>query len=170
MNTVLDYSIAYFVMDLIHYMVFDPDEVLFVLHHLATLFVFVTCRYVVGRGGFGIIGLLVLAEVTSPLQNVWTLAGARQDEVGFARKVYDAVSVPFYGMYSVVRGVLGPLFVGWMGWYFVSGGADGVIPRWVWVLWLVVVVAAIGVSVLWVWNLWVEWFREREKRREKKVR
>ncbi|EMS60110.1 hypothetical protein TRIUR3_08607 [Triticum urartu] len=40
----LDFSTAYFTVDLIHYLVFLPHEVLFVAHHLATLYVFATCR------------------------------------------------------------------------------------------------------------------------------
>jgi hypothetical protein len=67
---VLDYSIAYFTMDLLHYLAFLPADVLFIAHHLATLFVFLTCRYMVRhgalstsyRGGCGSLGLLLSAQ------------------------------------------------------------------------------------------------------------
>ncbi|MCI69720.1 oxidoreductase aldo/keto reductase family, partial [Trifolium medium] len=59
--TVLDYSIAYFVTDLLHYIVFFPSDVLFIAHHLATLFVIFTCRHVVSHGAFSVVVLLVLA-------------------------------------------------------------------------------------------------------------
>lgn len=161
-NFALDYSIAYFLTDLLHYIVFFPTDVLFIGHHLATLFVFVTCRYLVFHGAYAVLGLLVLAEVTSACQNAWTLAGLRKSDVEFAGKVYDYLSPPFYAFYSVVRGVLGPLFVYKMLVFYVNGKADHVIPTWVWVSWIVVVVSAISVSVLWIWNLWVQLYRERK--------
>ncbi|KAM7512564.1 hypothetical protein LguiB_011439 [Lonicera macranthoides] len=101
---VLDYSIAYFLMDLFHYLIFYPSDVLFIGHHLATLFVFVTCRYIVHHGAYAILSLLVLAEVTSFCQNTCTLANARKGDSGFAAKVFASLSLPFYVLYSVVRG------------------------------------------------------------------
>ncbi|KAA8530130.1 hypothetical protein F0562_004839 [Nyssa sinensis] len=86
-NLVLDYSIAYFLMDLCHYLIFYPNDVLFISHHLATLFVFVTCRYVVFNGAYAILVLLVLAEVTSFCQNTWTLAKARKADLATAAQV-----------------------------------------------------------------------------------
>ncbi|XP_057766957.1 TLC domain-containing protein At5g14285 [Salvia miltiorrhiza] len=169
-NLVLDYSIAYFLMDLVHYLIFYPTDVLFIGHHLATLFVFVTCRYVVYHGAFAILVLLVLAEVTSFCQNVWTLASARKSDVEFAAKVFDLLSPPFYALYSVVRGFVGPYFVYRMFAFYVTGAADAVIPKWVWISWLLVVVTAISVSILWIVNLWVVFFREDKKKAEKKVR
>ncbi|CAN0924664.1 TLC domain-containing protein At5g14285 [Linum grandiflorum] len=169
-SAVLDFSIAYFLVDLLHYLVFCPGEVLFIGHHLATLFVFITCRYLVGHGAFSILSLLILAEVTSFCQNVWTLAGMRRRDSSIAARVYALLSPPFYAFYSVVRGLLGPYFVWRMGQFYWSGAADLVVPRWVWVSWMVVVVGAISVSILWVANLWVELHRERKGRLEKKHR
>lgn len=160
-NLVLDFSIAYFITDLVHYLVFFPHDVLFIGHHLATLFVFVTCRYLVAHGAFAILGLLILAEVTSACQNTWTLASARRHDVELAGKVYRTLSPPFYAFYSVVRGVLGPLFVYEMCVSFMSGAADNVIPKWVWISWMVVIVSAISVSILWISGLWVKLYRER---------
>lgn len=170
-NLVLDYSIAYFFMDLIHYLIFFPSDVLFIGHHLATLFVFATCRYVVFHGSYAILVLLVLAEVTSACQNVWTIANSLKSESPKAAKVYEFLSLPFYALYTVVRGFVGPFFVYQMGLFYASGVADYVIPRWMWVSWIVVVVIALCLSILWISNLWVEFFRERNcKLEEKKVR
>lgn len=169
-NLVLDYSIAYFLVDLLHYLVFYPTDVLFIGHHLATLFVFVTCRYLVHHGAFAILVLLILAEVTSLCQNVWTLASARRADSAFADKVFDLLSPPFYALYSLVRVFFGPYFVYRMFAFYVTGAADSVIPKWVWISWLVVVVAAISVSILWIVNLWVVFFREKSEKGEKKVR
>ncbi|KAL1206027.1 TLC domain-containing protein [Cardamine amara subsp. amara] len=172
-NNVLDFSVAYFLTDLLHYIVFYRSDVLFIGHHLATLFVFLTCRFLVFHGACAILGLLILAEVTSACQNAWTLAGARKNdpESRIAVKVYDLLSPPFYAYYSIVRGVLGPLFFGKMVAFYAGGGANGVIPNWLWISWAIVVGTAISVSILWIWNLWIELFRERKAklRQDKKI-
>ncbi|KAI3500994.1 hypothetical protein L1887_36824 [Cichorium endivia] len=160
-NTVLEYSIAYFVMDLGHYLIFNPSDVLFIGHHLATLFVCITCRYLVFHGAYGILILLILAEVTSFFQNVWTLARVRRPDSKSAAQVYGVLCPPFYALYSVVRGLFGPVFVYKMLIFYLSGAADNVIPRWVWVSWISVVVTAISVSILWISNRWAELYRER---------
>lgn len=90
-----------------------------------------------------------------------------------AVKVYDLLSPPFYAFYSLVRGVLGPLFFGKMVASYARGEANGVIPNWLWVSWAVVVGTAITVSILWIWNLWIELFRERKAKKlgqDKKIR
>ncbi|KAM7484107.1 hypothetical protein LguiA_000116 [Lonicera macranthoides] len=168
-NLVLDYSIAYFFIDLFHYLVFIPTDVLFIAHHLATLYVFITCRYVIGHGAFAILGLLVLAEVTSPCQNTWSLAGYRKADVVAAARLYEFLSPLFYGFYSVVRGILGTMFVYRMGLFYVGGEAEGLIQGWAWVSWMVVIVSAILVSIMWVLNLWVDLYRERTERVVRKL-
>ncbi|GLT43386.1 hypothetical protein SLA2020_173370 [Shorea laevis] len=166
---VLDYSIAYFLMDLLHYIVFYPRDVLFIGHHLATLFVFLTCRHVVFHGAFSILSLLILAEVTSACQNAWTLASARRHDSEFAAKLYDFLSPYFYAFYIVSRAFLGPYFVYQMGAYYVNGGADTLIPKWIWISWLVVVLMAISVSILWVSNLCLVLYQESKSKLEKKI-
>ncbi|KAL5203062.1 hypothetical protein ABZP36_014014 [Zizania latifolia] len=165
---VLDYSIAYFTMDLVHYLAFLPGDILFIAHHLATLFVFVTCRYLVRHGAYALLVLLVLAEVTSLLQNVWTIAGIWRAEKPAAARVYSALSPPFYFLYTIVRGVAGPIFFLKMSLFYLSGQAIDVIPWWVRISWIIVVGTAITVSNLWIWNLWKEFFREQKQSMAKK--
>lgn len=140
----------------------------FVLFGVVYKFTAPTCRYIVHHGAYAILSLLVLAEVTSFCQNTWTLANARKGDSSFAAKVFASLSLPFYVLYSVVRGFLGPIFVYQMGVFYLSGVADDVIPRWV--SWIVVVVIAICVSVLWILNLWTELFRERSGKIDRKLR
>ncbi|XP_050206892.1 TLC domain-containing protein At5g14285 [Mercurialis annua] len=168
-NSVLEFSMAYFLADLLHYLLFFPNDILFILHHAATLYVFVTCRYVVRYGGYEILVLLILAEVTNPLQNVWSIAGLRQADDPYAARLFQVLSTPFLVFYSVVRGVLGPLFVVKMGVFYFGGEGDGLIPRWAWISWMVVIVTAILVSILWVSNRWGYWFRERNRMDRKKA-
>ncbi|WOL04153.1 TLC domain-containing protein [Canna indica] len=161
-NHVLDFSIGYFTVDLLHYLIFIPEDYLFIAHHLATLFVFATCRYLVAHGAFSILVLLVLAEVTSACQNVWTLAGLRKADLPAAAKIYKYLSPPFYVLYTVMRGFIGPVFFYNMSAYYLSGKASNVIPLWVSAAWIVVVGGAILVSIMWISNLWLEFFRKKE--------
>ncbi|KAJ4839406.1 hypothetical protein Tsubulata_016861 [Turnera subulata] len=126
-DRVLEFSMAYFLMDLLHYLVFVPHDVLFILHHLATLYVLATCRYVVHHGAYGILLLLILAEITSPVQNTWSIARFRKVDVPAAAKLYEFLSPRFYVFYSVVRGVLGPICVFKMVVFFVSGAASALL-------------------------------------------
>ncbi|KAK3223572.1 hypothetical protein Dsin_010597 [Dipteronia sinensis] len=87
-DIVIEYSIAYFFMDLLHYIIFFPRDILFILHHVATLYVLVTCRFVVRSGAFAILVILVLAEITSACQNVWSLAGFRKADVPASAKLH----------------------------------------------------------------------------------
>ncbi|KAF2286532.1 hypothetical protein GH714_017543 [Hevea brasiliensis] len=142
-NRALEFSMAYFLMDLLHYILFFPTDVLFILHHLATLYVFVTCRYMIHYGAYGILVLLILAEATSLCQNVWTIAGFRKADVPAAARLYEFLSPPFLAFYSVVRGILGPLFVLKMVKFHLTGEANNLIPGWAWISWMVVIVTAI---------------------------
>ncbi|RWW28859.1 hypothetical protein GW17_00006652 [Ensete ventricosum] len=142
-NLVLDFSIGYFTVDLLHYLILIPGDYLFIAHHLATLFVFVTCRYLVVHGAFSILVLLVLAEVTSACQNVWTLAGLRKADLPIAARIHKNLSPPFYGLYTIMRGFIGPVFFYKMSAYYLSGKGSNVIPIWVSAAWIVVVGGAI---------------------------
>lgn len=168
-NTVLEFSTAYFLADLLHYMVFFPDEILFILHHIATLYVFVTCRYMIHYGAQGLALLLVLAEVTSACQNVRSIAGNRKADVPAAARLHDLLAAPFYALYSLVRGILGPICLFKMGVFYLNGGAAGLIPAWAWISWMVVIGSAILVSIVWILNRWEEWITERSHKAQKKI-
>ncbi|KAL8535191.1 hypothetical protein ACS0TY_010989 [Phlomoides rotata] len=75
-NLVLEYSIAYFLMDLVRYVVLIPTDVLFISDHLATLYVLTTCRYLFEHGAVAILGILILGERTTTCQNTWSLVGS----------------------------------------------------------------------------------------------
>ncbi|KAJ9169376.1 hypothetical protein P3X46_017579 [Hevea brasiliensis] len=165
----LEFSMAYFLMDLLHCIVFFPTTgILIILHHLATLYVFVTCRYMIHHGAYGILVLLILAEVTSPCQNVWINASLRKADLPAAARLYEFLSPPFLAFYSVVRGILGPLFMFKMGLFHLSGKSNGLIHGWAWISWMVVIATAILVSILWVSNHWIDWLRERSRLAQKK--
>ncbi|KAL2903581.1 hypothetical protein RDABS01_002291 [Bienertia sinuspersici] len=167
-NLVLEFSTGYFIMDLLHYFMFNPDDVLFIAHHLATLFVLVTCRFMVNHGAFAILVVLALAEMTSPLQNIWSLSKIKKSDIPGAKTLYDFLSPGFYTFYTVVRGVFAPLFVIKMGSVYASGAVNSVIPTWVWGSWLLLTVSGILASLLWVLNHWIVYYKE--KMCDKKLR
>ncbi|WOL05157.1 TLC domain-containing protein [Canna indica] len=160
-NHVLDFSMGYFIVDLLHYLILVPGDYLFIAHHLATLFVFMTCRYLVAHGAFAILVLLVFAEATSACQNTWTLSGFRKAELPAAARIHKNLAAPFYALYTIMRGFAGPVFFYNMSAFYLSGKASHVIPIWVCASWIVVVGGAILVSILWISNLWLELFREK---------
>lgn len=157
----LDFSAAYFAVDILHYLAaFEPGDGLFVAHHLATLFVLLTCRHWALHGARAVLALLAIAEVTSACQNAWTLAGMRRPHSRLAAAVYGALSPPFYAMYTVARGVFGVGFFVEMTRFYLRGGARDVIPYWVSASWVVVVGAAIAISMLWIVARWTELHQE----------
>ncbi|VAI91815.1 unnamed protein product [Triticum turgidum subsp. durum] len=131
-DLVLDFSTAYFAVDLLHYLVFLPHEALFVAHHLATL-----------------------------AQNLWTLAGMRRAGSPLAARAHVALSLPFYAAYTAMRAVLGPVWFVRMVRFYAAGAGDGALPTWALASWSVVIGSAILLSVLWVGNLWFAYFRQR---------
>ncbi|CAD6270187.1 unnamed protein product [Miscanthus lutarioriparius] len=164
-DLVLDFSTAYFAVDLAHYLLLLRDEALFISHHLATLYVLATCRHAAAAGAAALLPLVVLAEATSAAQNAWTLAAMRRHDSPLAARLYARLSLPFYAAYTAARAVLGPAWFIRMvgGFYASSSGGGGRVPAWVWASWTVVIGAGIAVSILWVASLWLAYFRERKK-------
>lgn len=156
---IMEFSIAYFIMDLLHYMFFFPGDLIFIGHHLAVLFVMISCHYFVGHGGFAVMSLLCVAEITSGCQNAWTLARAAKRNSPNVAMVYEVLSPIFYTFYSCVRGLVAPLLTYHLARFFISGKADDVIPRWLGYCWMGIVSLAIIASIGWILNLWIELFR-----------
>ena len=68
-NAVVEFIITYFLVNSMHYLVFFPDDFVFIAHHLATFFVMASRRYYVGHGSLTVMSLLFLAKFTSACQN-----------------------------------------------------------------------------------------------------
>ncbi|KAH7414888.1 hypothetical protein KP509_14G016500 [Ceratopteris richardii] len=123
-EAIMEYSTAYFLVDLDHYLLFVPNQPLFVLHHVFTSSYMLSCRFYTGHGAFSTIILFVVAESTSSLQNVWTIS-----LLTHSAKLFNLLNVPFLIIFSIFRGGLTP----WATWqlclYFLfSREASAVVP------------------------------------------
>lgn len=152
---IMEYSMAYFAVDLLNYLYAAPDDYLFIGHHVATLTYMLSCRYFVGAGATSVMCLIAAGEATSPVQNVWTLARMSRDQHPLSARVYTALSPWFTVYFTLVRGVLGPYLVWELGRFYLAGGADGAIPRWLAYCWMFKITFAISGSMVWVYKLWL---------------
>lgn len=163
-NKIMEFSTAYFVVDLLHYLLANPSDHLFIFHHIATSFYLVTCRYLAGHGGLSAISLLAAGESTTPLQNVWTISRMAKTESALATMIYTSVSPFFTVHFSLVRCIVGP----WLAWklasFYLAGKADAVIPYWMVSSWMVTVILALLGSTIWVYKLWTGLIRFYAKR------
>ncbi|XP_057494152.1 TLC domain-containing protein At5g14285-like [Actinidia eriantha] len=166
-NMVLEFTIAAFFIDLLHFLLFVPTSYMYIAHHVATIYVFSTCRYIINHGAFPILVVLVLGEVTSLCHNTWRISGFRRAHSQVAARVQE-FSPLFYGFYTVVRGILAPVFVCKMAIFYLRGGGDGLVPMWAWVSWTVVIAGGNLFSIVWVFNMWLGLWGERGNQKKLK--
>jgi hypothetical protein len=152
---IMEYSMAYFFIDLLNYMYAAPDDFLFIGHHIATFTYMFSCRYVTGYGATSVMCLIAAGEATSPVQNIWTLARMSRNESPLAKRIYTSLSPPFTVYFTLVRGILGPYLVWELGKFYLAGKADAVVPRWLAYCWMFKIAFAIFGSMVWVYKLWV---------------
>ncbi|KAH7414889.1 hypothetical protein KP509_14G016600 [Ceratopteris richardii] len=143
---------AYFLVDVVHYLLFVPNQPLFVLHQVFTSSYMLSCRFYTGHGAFSTIVLFVVGESTSFLQNVWTIS-----LLTHSAKPFNLLNVPFLIIFSIFRGVLTP----WATWqlclYFLfSRQASAVVPFPLALYWMWSVFMGISGSLYWVSTHWVK--------------
>lgn len=164
-NKIMEYSMAYFVVDLLNYLITAPDDYLFIGHHVATLTYMISCRYFIGHGAMSVMCLIAGGEVTSPVQNIWTLSRMAQDTSPTAKKIYKNLSPFFTVFFTIVRGGFGPYLTWSMGKFYLGGYADKIMPRWLAYCWMFKVAFAIFGSMVWVYKLWLGLIKFYAKRR-----
>ncbi|KAL2653182.1 hypothetical protein R1flu_021310 [Riccia fluitans] len=158
-NQIMEYSMAYFIIDLLNYVYAAPDDFLFIGHHIATFTYMFSCRYFTLHGATSVMCLIAAGEATSPVQNIWTLARMARTESDVAKRIYTSLS-PFFTFYfTLVRGIFGPYLIYKLGKFYLPGGADAVVPRWLAFCWMFKTSFAIFGSMVWVYKLWVGLFK-----------
>ncbi|GFY91529.1 hypothetical protein Acr_07g0017250 [Actinidia rufa] len=86
---VLEFTIAAIFIYLPHFILFVPTTYISITHHVATIYVFSTCRYIINHGVFPILVILVLTEVTSACHNTWRISGFRRADLQIAARVQE---------------------------------------------------------------------------------
>lgn len=171
-NRVMEYSMAYFIVDLLNYFITAPDDYLFIGHHIATLTYMISCRYFVHHGATSVMCLIAAGELTSPVQNIWTLARMAREDSPQAKKIYTNMSPFFTVLFTLVRGGFGPYLTWRLGKFYLGGHADAVIPRWLAYCWMFKISFAIFGSMVWVYKLWmglIKFYSKKSQRRRSEV-
>ncbi|KAJ7570982.1 hypothetical protein O6H91_01G143300 [Diphasiastrum complanatum] len=153
-NRVMEFSLAYFLGDLVHFLFAAPDDYLFILHHAATSTYIMSCRYYTLHGAKSVMALLAAGEVTSPIQNVWALCRMARDSSPIARQIYIFLSPIFTVVFTFFRLLVGPFIIYKISEFYIQGTATTVIPGWLSFCWMLKSSIAIFGSFVWVYKLW----------------
>ena len=151
------HSLGYFIQELGHVLVFEPDPI-FIAHHILYLAsTFPICA--LSSKGWPLIAVATaLAEVTNPLQLSWEMAKAFGN-----MDLYDKLSLPFTVAFTVCRGILMPIFMVDMArCIFLDDLKDSKALTWTYALF----VAGLCASLLWLSNLIAGFLRYRAKKRD----
>lgn len=98
------HSLGYFVQELAHVLLFEPD-IVYIAHHL--LYLGATYPVALDDKGWAFIAIATaFAEATNPLQLLWELAKAFHNE-----PLYHRLSLPFTLAFVALRGVVMPIFL-----------------------------------------------------------
>lgn len=154
-NVVMEFSMAYFLVDLLHYILFVPEDVKFILHHLATSIYMMSCRYYTKHGALSVMALMGLGEVTTPLQSIWTVARLGRDDSYLAKRIYESTSLLFTIFFTITRGITAPILAWKLFEFYLSNQAKDVIPFWLAASWMAMVSVGLAGSIMWVYSLWV---------------
>mmetsp|Transcript_29378 Transcript_29378/g.94769 ORF Transcript_29378/g.94769 Transcript_29378/m.94769 type:complete len:290 (-) Transcript_29378:264-1133(-) len=156
------HSLGYFVQELAHVLIYEPD-VVFVSHHLLYLAsTFPICA--LSDKGWPLIAVATaLAEATNPLQLSWEMAKA------FGRTdLYDALSLPFTLSFFLCRGVLMPLFMADMARFLFGGHKEHQSGDFVLRSTFFLFFGGLAASVVWLSNLVRGFLRYRAKKRKQR--
>nr|XP_024374495.1 TLC domain-containing protein At5g14285-like [Physcomitrium patens]XP_024374496.1 TLC domain-containing protein At5g14285-like [Physcomitrium patens]XP_024374497.1 TLC domain-containing protein At5g14285-like [Physcomitrium patens]PNR55152.1 hypothetical protein PHYPA_006047 [Physcomitrium patens] len=157
-DKIMEYSMAYFIVDMLNLAFTAPDDYLFIIHHIGTLSYMISCRYFIHHGAVSVMCCIAGGEVTSPVQNIWTLAKLAKDASQKAKQLFISISPYFTVYFSIVRGGFGPYLTWTLGKFYLRGHADNIMPRWLAWCWMFKLAFAIVASMLWVKDLWLALF------------
>ncbi|KAH6771963.1 hypothetical protein C2S51_010367 [Perilla frutescens var. frutescens] len=73
------------------------------------LYVLATYQFLFGHNDTIVLGVLTVTELTTVYQNTWSLVRYRHHDPAKATALLK-LSPFFYGFYSLVKGIVGPLF------------------------------------------------------------
>ncbi|OPL10227.1 MAG: hypothetical protein AVO34_11640 [Firmicutes bacterium ML8_F2] len=107
----LNFSLAYLLVDILYYALFDSGDWFFMAHHLLSI-LYLGASLHLGVGGISAIFVFFMGEITSPLFNVFSVAKTLKQDHVFASKVLNLVSPVFTFSFVLVRSVISPVLIG----------------------------------------------------------
>ncbi|KAK9838479.1 hypothetical protein WJX81_001919 [Elliptochloris bilobata] len=151
-NLTLQISTAYMLTDsLLFLLPFTPTDVLFIGHHIMTT-TYMVQSLLLQRGAQSALVLILLGELTSPLQNLWYFARYLKDRSQVAARAFALISPVYTYIYLLVRSGIAPPAVVWLAYALVT--SDGRIApgyRWTWAVFAVL--GTLG-SQVWCYKLY----------------
>lgn len=108
----LQFSLAYLIADTLYFLLFAPNDLLFLGHHaLAGLYLVASLK--LGVGGISAIFVFFMGEITSPLFNIFSVAKELKHDHPIAARVLEYVSPLFTISFVLVRSIISPVLIGW---------------------------------------------------------
>lgn len=146
---VLELSVGYFVADFVHFLLFEPDLLMF-FHHFFSIFMMASAG-LVGQGATTGMAAILMGEITNPLQSTWTMARFAKSP-----RYLNLLSPVFTFAFVLIRVPLVPLWTGLcivpsLLWGPHALAPNAAVPRWMPISW-----AAMSVFMTlggWVWSI-----------------
>ena len=108
----LQFSMGYLIADTLYFLLFAPNDLLFLGHHaLSGLYLFSSLK--LGLGGISAIFVFFMGEITSPLFNIFSVAKELKHDHPLAARVLEYTSPIFTFSFVLVRSIISPVLIGW---------------------------------------------------------
>mmetsp|Transcript_12494 Transcript_12494/g.35090 ORF Transcript_12494/g.35090 Transcript_12494/m.35090 type:complete len:299 (+) Transcript_12494:137-1033(+) len=165
-EAILQLSTAYFLADLIFYMVpwISNTDTLFILHHFATSGYMLWSLHI-GHGAISSLMLMFLGEITSAFFNPWLAARDYKKSHGgphlLADIVFEIFTYPYSTVFIAVRGIIAPFVLSSMCMGLATSEALSPATKYTWVF--LIVGSYLG-SLTWVYKLSVGFAKHLRKR------
>eukprot|EP00899_Mesostigma_viride_P027753 jgi/Mesvir1/8162/Mv12470-RA.1 len=151
---VMKVSTGYFLVDMMYLFSHGLTDVLYILHHFATITYMLTCLRV-EHGALSCLALMVSGESTSPLQNIWLISKNCKEISHRSDRFYRYISMPYTYIYVFVRIFIGPPLCAYIIRFLITGMGSPAIPYNLAVFWSAIIVMTIIGSTMWARSLWL---------------
>ena len=155
---VMSFSFAYFAQDVLHFALYEPGDMVLLLHHIICI-LFYTSVLHARIGGTAMLAAVLMGELTNPLQCVWYLS-----KLSGCQWLYERVSPLFTGCFLAVRVLVVPVWVVDIVTGYMGGWRRGELGVWYAWGWSAMSVAMMLGSWAWSWSLLNGYMKMRRKR------
>lgn len=142
----MEVSIGYFGADLIHFLLFEQDVMMFIHHGISLGFFYSVLSQ--HRGGLSAMSAIVQGEITNPLQSSWYIA-----KLGQHQQVLTWLSPLFTWAFLIIRGPVITLWVTHIIHHWMTVGLQVVNPFIIYTWSLMCILMTLG-GYIWGYKLW----------------